>query len=144
MKPQSIKLFDLFYLGSLFLGLLGFVTGYSTLKRQMMDQAAASGVAISPVVLLVFYGLGALFGLVLWYLVSRQRLILAKWVIVILFLISLIGVGDYFGGSLPLFEIYSLLALIAQAVAVSMLFRNDAIRWLDGKDTDSTPPPPDA
>ncbi len=139
MKPQSIKLFDYFYLGAMFFGLLGFISGYDVLKAQLAAQSTASGISIPPVVLLIAYAVGAAIGLLLWYLVSHTRLIIAKWIIVLLFLISLMGVGDYFAGAMPLSEIYGLLGLIAQAVAVGLLFRGDAIRWLEGKDSAAEP-----
>ena len=40
---------------------------------------------------------------------------------------------------MPLAEIYGLLSLIAQAVAVAMLFRGDSIRWLNARDTPGDP-----
>ena len=138
MKPQSIKLFDYFYLGSVFLGLLGFISGYPSAKAQLAAQSAESGIAVPPSVLIGGYVLGLVIGLVLWFLVSKRRWVIAKWAIVFFFLISLIGVGDYFGGPMRLHIIYGLLALIAQAVAVGLLFRGDAIRWL-GQKPDDTP-----
>ena len=77
--------------------------------------------------------------LLLWFLVSRKRLIVAKWIIVLFFLLSLVSVGGYFVGPMPLSEIYGLLSLIAQAVAVAMLFRGDSIRWLNARETPGDP-----
>ena len=144
VKPQSIKLFDYFYLGSMFIGLLAFITSYPMLKAQLAQQSAQSGVAVPVSVIWIGYIVGALIGLLMWYLVSQRRVVIAKWVIVAFFLFSLIGVGDYFGGPLVLSRIYGIIGLLAQAAAVVMLFRGDAIRWLNGKDADGTPPPPDA
>ncbi|WP_226662889.1 hypothetical protein [Alteriqipengyuania lutimaris] len=144
MKPQSIKLFDYFYLGAMFIGLLAFITSYPGLKAQLAAQAAQTGVAVPPSVIWIGYAVGALIGLLMWYLVSQRRVVIAKWVIVAFFLFSLIGVGDYFGGPLVLSRIYGLVGLLAQAAAVVMLFRGDAIRWLNGTPTDDAPPPPDA
>lgn len=144
MKPQSIKLFDYFYLGSMFIGLLAFISSYPTLKAQLAQQAAQTGVAVPSAVIWVGYIVGALIGLLLWYLVSQRRVVIAKWVIVAFFLFSLIGVGDYLGGPLVLSQIYGLVGLLAQAAAVAMLFRGDAIRWLNGTPADDTPSPPDA
>ena len=79
MKPNSIKLFDYFYLGSIFLGFLGFATGYFS--------------AGAPVSYVIAYFVGEVIRLVLWYLLSRRRSIIAKWIIVALFLLSLISVG---------------------------------------------------
>lgn len=139
MKPHSMKLFDYAYLGSMFLGLLQFVTGYGTLKAQVAAQSATSGVPLSPWLPLVGYVVAAAIGLLLWFLVSRKRVTIAKWIIVLLFLVSLVNLGGYFAGPMPLYEIYGLLALIAQAVAVAMLFRGDSIRWLNAKGTPVDP-----
>lgn len=141
MKPQSIKLFDYFYLGSMFIGLLAFISSYPTLKAQVAAQSAQSGIAVPMSVIWIGYAVGVLIGLLLWYLVSQRRVVIAKWVIVAFFLFSLIGVGDYFGGPLVLSRIYGLVGLLAQALAVAMLFRGDAIRWLNDRPTDDTPPP---
>ena len=62
---------------------------------------------------------------------SAQRSNIAKWLIVLLFLVSLISLGDYLAGPMPLSEIYGLASIIAYAVAVGLLFRGDAARWLD-------------
>lgn len=139
MRPQSIKLFDLFYLGSLFLGVLGFISGYAGAEALLARQSAEQGLAVPPVVLIIGYSVGMLIFLALWYFVSRKRSTVAKWIIVALFLLSLIGVGGYFQGPMPLHEIYGLLSLIANAVAVGLLFRGDAIRWLEGGRGDETP-----
>jgi hypothetical protein len=139
MKPHSMKLFDYAYLGSMFLGLLQFVTGYGTLKAEVARQSETSGVSLSPLLPLGAYVVFAAIGLLLWFLVSRKRVILAKWIIVLFFLLSLVSVGGYLAGPMPLYEIYGLLALIAQAVAVAMLFRGDSIRWLNDKDVPGDP-----
>nr|WP_269060204.1 hypothetical protein [Citromicrobium bathyomarinum] len=128
----------------MFIGLLAFITSYPALKAQLAAQAAQTGVAVPPSVIWIGYAVGALIGLLMWYLVSQRRVVIAKWVIVAFFLFSLIGVGDYFGGPLVLSRIYGLVGLLAQAAAVVMLFRGDAIRWLNGTPTDDAPPPPDA
>jgi len=133
LKPQSIKLFDFFYLGSTFLSVLGFITGYRNAEAQLAAQGAERGLSISPLVITGLFAVSILISLLLWYLVSRKRMVVAKWIIVFFFLLSLVGVGDYFVGTMALAEIYSLIALIANAVAVSMLFRSDAIRWLENR-----------
>lgn len=139
MKPISMRIFDFAYLGSIFLGLLSFINAYSSLKA---NYGESSGVALSPVFLIGAYAFSAGLGLLLWYLVSRKRMIFAKWIIVGLFLLSLIGVRGYFAGQMALAEIYDALSLIAQAIAVAMLFRSDSIRWLNGKDAGSPPSGP--
>ena len=138
MKPISMRIFDFAYLGSMFLGLLSFINAYPALKANL---DATSGVAFSPVFIFGAYAFSAALGLLLWYLVSRKQMVFAKWILVALFLLSLIGVRGYFAGSMALAEIYDALALIAQAIAVAMLFRSDSIRWLGG--TNSGPPPSD-
>ena len=102
MKPQSIKLFDYFYLGSMFLGLLGFITGLSALEASLARQPAAGGMAMSSGALIAIYVVSVLVGLLLWYLVSIRRWAIAKWIILVLFLLSLIGVGDFLAGPMPL------------------------------------------
>ncbi|MBB3034266.1 hypothetical protein [Alteriqipengyuania lutimaris] len=141
MRPQSIKLFDLFYLGSMFLGALGFIASYPSVKAEFARQSAESGVTVPPEVSIAGYVIGALIGLALWYFVSRRRSTIAKWILVALFLLSLVNVGGYFVGPTPLYEIYGLLSLIANAIAIALLFRADAIRWLNEKPADDVVEP---
>ena len=42
MKPHSMKLFDYAYLGSIFLGLLQFVSGYGALKAEVDSMWTSS------------------------------------------------------------------------------------------------------
>lgn len=140
MKPQSIKLFDYFYLGGIFLGALAFISGFSSAEAELAAQSAENGIAVPPWVLTVGYVAGAAIGLLLWFMVSQRRSTIAKWVIVLFFLFSLSGIGGYFVGPTPLHEVYGLLSLIAQAVAVGLLFRADATRWLDSDPQDDTDP----
>lgn len=130
VKPQSIKLFDYFYLGSMFLGVLAFITGYRAAKAELAAQTAEAGISIPPETLIAGYALGSLICLALWFFVSAQRSSIAKWLIVVFFLVSLISIGDYLAGPMPLSEIYGLASIIAYAVAVGLLFRGDAARWL--------------
>lgn len=143
MKPHSIKLFDYFYLGGIFLGALAFISGFSSAEAELAAQSAENGIAVPPWVLTVGYIVGAAIGLLLWYLVSRRRSTIAKWVIVLFFLFSLSGIGGYLVGPTPLHEVYGLLSLIAQAIAVGLLFRADATRWLEDGAQDDAGPDPD-
>ena len=61
------------------------------------------------------------------------------YILVALFLLSLTDVGGYFVGPTPLYEIYGLLSLVAHAVAVGLLFRGDAIRWLESDPAEDAP-----
>ncbi len=139
MKPHSIKLFDYFYLGAIFLGVLSFISGYGATKAELAAQGAANGVSVSPILVVVAYAIAVGVGLLAWYLVSQRRSTIAKWVIVIFFLISLASVGSYLAGPMPLSEIYGLLSLLCHAVAVSLLFRGDASRWLEDRDSPEEP-----
>jgi hypothetical protein len=86
--------------------------------------------------------LGIAITLLLWYLVARRASSIAKWIVVLLFLFSLLtslGVGS---GGISASEAVSLVALLLQAAAVYFLFRPDAKAWFAG--TPAAPGPTEA
>lgn len=138
MKPTSIRRFDLFYLGSTALSLVGYLLSYKTMVAQMEAKTAAAGMQLGPgtVVATMVISLGI--SLLLWFLVSRKGSAISKWIIVLLFVLGLLsafglfGTPSMFAGGWTMLKTVSTLVLLTEAVAVYYLFQPDAKIWLAG------------
>lgn len=112
MRPQSIRLFDVAYLGSLAIGVANMATGWTGTAGEM--AVFAIGIAIS---------------LALWYFTSFRASNVARWLVVILtgfgVLMTLPTLdASVVGGSLTGASI--VLALVLEVAAIVLLFRADA------------------
>ena len=134
MRPRSIALFEVFYLGALALAVVNAVTSWSRNAALIHRSGADTMVAGYQY---WTTGLGLLIPLLLWYFVARRASLIAKWIVVVLFAVGALSLGyvivigrlaNGFGGVL------AAVAFVFQALAVVMLFRSDARAWL-GEDT---------
>lgn len=133
MRPTSIINFERFYLGALGLGLINNILNWSQATAVLNDpnvQAAGlgTGFLVSTMVL------GLAIPLLLWYFIAKRASNIAKWILVVLFGFGLIGILMSFSammamGTLPM--VLGLVAFALQAYAVYMLFRPDAVAWLN-------------
>jgi hypothetical protein len=138
MKPQSIRRFDLFYLGSIALSVIWFVLSYDGVVADMEARTAAAGVQLGAGLAIGSFLFGLAISLLVWFLASQKRLVVAKWIIVLLFVFSLFGLQGLFSGPWTIAKIVSLLSFILSAVAVFFLFTTDANAWFRGDAADST------
>lgn len=133
MQPESIRKFTLFYLGSLVVSLVATFVGYDVQLAQAEAQAAATGLAMSGGTVLAGIALYVAITLLLWYLVARKGFVIAKWIIVLFFLLTLVtSISGIFAGGLAVHEGLSLLAIVLTAAAVYFLFQPDAKAWFSG------------
>lgn len=130
MRPQSIRRFDLFYLASLALSVLAFFFDYDTVVAGVEAESAAAGLQMGSGLAIGSFIFGLVLYLLLWFLVSRRRVAIVRWLIVLLFLINLIGVPAHFAGGLTLVKAISLLSVVLSAVAIYYLFQPDTKAWL--------------
>lgn len=130
MRPQSIRRFDLFYLASLALSVLGFALGYDAVVRQVEAQSAQAGVPLGAGFAIGTFAVIFAIGLLLWFLVSRKRVGIAKWIIALLFIIDLLDLPAIVMGEMTVLRILALLTLVLRAVAVVYLFHPDTKAWL--------------
>ena len=101
-------------------------------------QADAATAAIATPVMLGSVIVGFGISLLLWFFTSRMRSNIAKWIIVIFFVIGVLSlVFTILNGSSPagIPGILSILSTVLQAVAVFMLFKPDAVAWFKGQPT---------
>jgi hypothetical protein len=140
MQPESIRKFTLFYLGSLVVSLVATFVGYEVLTAQLEAQSAATGLAVGTGTIIAGIVLNIVITLLLWYLVARKGFVIAKWIVVLLFLFTLVtSISGIFAGGLAVHEGLSLLAIALQAAAVYFLFQPDAKAWFAGERTVAAP-----
>ena len=138
MKPQSIRRFDQLYLGSIALSLVGYFISYDAMVTQMETRTAAAGVELGSGAVIGTIVLGLAVNLLLWFLVSRKASEIAKWIIVLLFVVGLIsaiglpGSPGLFAGPWTLIKTISAAIVLLEAAAVYYLFQPDAKIWFAG------------
>jgi FtsH-binding integral membrane protein len=142
MRPKSIQRFDLFYLGALALGLVSTAIGWNATMERMQADAATAAVATPVMLGSVIIGFGI--SLLLWFFTSRMRSAVAKWIVVIFFVLGVLSlVFTMLNGASPggIPGILSIVSTVLQAAAVYMLFQPDAVAWFKGEPTgDPTTP----
>ncbi len=120
MRPQSIKMFDMLFLGSLALGLVNFFFAYDTAMVQLEGTGMGSAFMIAS--LAVGYGIN----LLLWYFVSRRGSNVARWIFIVLTAIGLAMV-PFSLAEIPMSQlVLTLLVTLMQVAAIYFLFQPDA------------------
>ena len=141
MQPESIRKFTLFYLGSLVVSLVATFVGYDVLMAQVEAQSAATGLAMGNGAIVGGIVLNVAITLLLWYLVARKGFVIAKWIVVLLFLFTVVtSISGIFAGGLAVHEGLSLLSIVLAAAAVYFLFQPDAKAWFAGERTTEASP----
>jgi uncharacterized membrane protein YeiB len=136
VRPKSIQRFDIFYLAALALGLVNTALSWNTTMATM--QAEASTAAIATPVMLGSLVIGFGISLLLWFFTSRKRSTIAKWILVVFFVLGVLSLlftlmNGQFPGGLP--GVLSVVATVLQAAAIFMLFQPDAVAWFKGVST---------
>ena len=129
-RPKSIQLFELFYLGSVLVGAVNTAmtwaeTSTSTEAAQVKQMLGQWFLPLSTVFLYTLW-------LLLWYFTARLRSNLARWVVVVFYVLALVGFVLTLGaGATPAGLPFALSAvsLILTTIAVIFLFRRDAVAW---------------
>ncbi len=129
-RPPSIVNFERCYLGAL---LVAAVNSALNWQRMMAVPAVAQAqVAIGSWYVPVTTALGYLIPLILWYFAARRASVVAKWIVVVLFGLGVLGLaaGLAMGTmSAGLGGVLSVVSFVLNAVAVWLLFRPDARAW---------------
>lgn len=148
MRPVSIVRFEQAYLGSIVLWLVNLALGWKTrlgaldsnpafASNPQMAELAQTMMIGTTVVMLALW-------LLLWYFTARRASEVAKWVIVALFGLSVIGL-PFTLMSYPvvgaLSTVLSLATFALTAYAVWLLFQPDARAWFGGDDPEDDAAP---
>lgn len=139
MRPDSIKKFDLFYLGAIAIDTIANYVWRGGLARQIADQFAAqpsnSGIVEGTptslaIALIVLY---AAIQLLLWFLVSVRKIGLVRFLVVGLIAINLLSIPAILGALPALQPLVRLFVIALQLIAVFYLFRAESSLWFKGK-----------
>ncbi|MGZ3197388.1 MAG: hypothetical protein ACXWJC_12530 [Croceibacterium sp.] len=137
MKPATIRRFDLFYLAWVALTVIDFLIRRDTYVSQIDDAASGSGAGngfiLGSTFVTVTFAVWTLVLLLLWYLVSQKRSTIAKWIVVLLVLLGIFSLPDFFRHAFAATEIVSLLGFITSVVAAYSLFGPGAKAWFAGE-----------
>lgn len=137
MRPASIQWFERIYLATLVIGLGNLLIHFGTLSTVM------GNVGSTMTVVMLSFAAGIAISLLFWYLVARRASNIAKWFLVALVVIGLIGLPSGFTMTETLGVPYvaiGALSTVLQVIATALLFTAESRRWFAAK---GTPPSPD-
>ncbi|MES2303082.1 MAG: hypothetical protein V4521_13580 [Pseudomonadota bacterium] len=137
MRPASIQWFERLYLATLVIGLFNLLVHYDTLSKVMGNNGSTMNVVM------LSFAVGIVISLLFWYLIARRASNIAKWFLVALVVIGLIGMPSGFAmtGTLGLpYVAIGALSTLLQVIATGLLFTPESRRWFAAK---GTPPSPD-
>jgi hypothetical protein len=135
MRPQSIERFEKVYLGTLAISLVSVGLSWNQTVLEFEARVPGSG----PVLAAGAMAVGFAISLLLWWLIARRASNVAKWILVVLTAIGLFGfLSSLFMATVPkdLNFAMSAVANLLSVYAVWLLFRADAVAWLEGKGAD--------
>ena len=134
MKPASIKKFDLLYIGSIIVGLVGFALNYGAIVDQANAEMAAQGVeGVGSGLIVASLLFGIVISLALWFLVSILRIELVKWIIALFTAWSVFSYAISFDPEIDLSIIFGLVSTVMTLAAIYFLFQPDAKAWFEEK-----------
>lgn len=140
MKPKSIKLFDLLFLGSIVVSVIGLALNWGALSGVADAAVAEAGLSdgggtfarIAIIAAALFF---TLLYLAVWFLISVLRIEVVKWVLVALAAWTLISLpfdvaemGGFSALMLP-----GIISAFLMVAAIPFLFRADAKAWFAEK-----------
>lgn len=132
MRPASITRFDQLFLGAMALGIANTILGYDTTMTELQSDPAVAELGMaSPGFLIGVSAFGFVISLLLWFLIARRASGVARWVLVVLTVIGVIGIPFSLIG-VPLVQaILTLIITAMQVGALWFLFRPDAKAWFE-------------
>jgi len=132
MRPASIIRFDQLYLGAIALGIINTVLAYdSTMAQLEADPAIAAVGMAGPGVIIGLSAFSFFISLLLWYFISRRASTVAKWILVVLTVIGLLGIPAALMMAPLMQTIITLVISAMQVGALWFLFRPDAKSWFE-------------
>ncbi len=141
MRPNSIVQFERFYLGALVVGLVNAALTWSQTQAMLADPAL-NPAGLGTGFILTTMAFSIAIPLLLWYFIAKRGSNIAKWILVVLFGIGLIGMLFTMGGAAApsgIGLILTLVTTVMQGYAIFMLFKPDAVAWLDGRGGPTNP-----
>ena len=139
MKPASIKKFDMLYLGSIVVSLVGVVLGWDTMMADMNTQMSAQGTemegmeGIASGAAIGGLALGFAISLLLWALVSVWRVEFVKWILALFAAWGVVSLLLSLGAGVTVATVFAIASTVMGVVAVYFLFQPDAKEWFASK-----------
>lgn len=130
VRPQAIINFERFYLAAWMAGLVASVLLWD---KSSGAFAARYDYDSSGTLFVLVTAVGLLLPLVLWYLTAWRASGFARWIVICIFVIQMIGlVGAVLAGTLgsSVESLVALVAFVLRAVAVGWLFHPASRDWL--------------
>jgi hypothetical protein len=134
MKPQSIKMFDYLYLGSLALGVINFLLSREETLALLAADPATAGLGSGIMYGIFAFGMGI--SLLLWFLISQVRSKIAMWIMIGLFAIGLLMTPSSLATMSTTAMAFAIAVTVLQAVSIFFLFRADAKEYLSKESVD--------
>jgi len=138
MRPQSIKMFDYLLLGSLALGVVSFVFSFGDTMEVLRSDPAVAQTGLGAGFAIGIFAFSTGITLLLWFLISRMRSKIAKWILIAFTVLGIIMLPGSLAQMPSVAMIASVVITVMQVAAIYFLFRPDAKDWLDRKEVDST------
>jgi hypothetical protein len=133
-RPKSIVRFELAYLTSLAISAANTALTWSDAMSTV--EAAKTEEMFGPWFMPLITVFGFTLSLLLWYFTARVASNVARWVLVIFFLLGLLSFAMTWLWGIPptgLSGALAIAALVLNALAVGLLFRPDAARWFGAR-----------
>jgi len=131
MRPRSIRQFEWLFIFQALASILAIMLNYGLLRQRAIDAGASP---VGPIA-------GVLLSLIvdapLWFFVARRASNVAKWIMVALSVLTIIGLPRELTSAHQIGLSYELLfglSAIGWFAALAMLFRKDASSWLKSRD----------
>ena len=135
-KPAAIRNFTLLYLGAMVISLIASFMNMDSAAAAIDSQfaedpniAAAGLDGSGSTFLMVGLVVGALFNLLMWYLIAVQRLGFLKWVLVVLLAYNVVTAIYAMTSGMAQIGIVGTVTLAMQAAAIYFLFTPEAKAW---------------
>ena len=135
MRPQSIELFEKVYLGAIGVGLVNTALSWGALTASLQNAGKAA-VAMGPGLMVVSIALSLVISLLLWFFIVRRASNIAKWIYLVITAIGVFGVLSSLANPLAPRGVTMIGGFVAtglQVFAAWLLFRPDAVAWLESK-----------
>jgi isoprenylcysteine carboxyl methyltransferase (ICMT) family protein YpbQ len=136
MRPESIVNFERFYVAGIVVGLVNTAVSWNDMKAEIASDAAVAGMGNG--VLVATVGFTFLIQLLFWYLIARCASNIAKWIMIVLFVVGLLFIIPMLFGSIPVSGgtiglLFTIAITVLQGYAIYFLFKPDAVAWLKGE-----------
>jgi len=136
MRPQSIVQFERLFLASIAVSVINFILGYGAAVAALQRDPHMQQLGLGGGFATAIFAVGTGIYLLLWFLIARKAVNIAKWVLVALVALSVVSLLNSLAASFTL-NVTTVLGLVTYALevaAVVYLFRGDAVAWLKGSE----------